>query len=108
MRAQRLRIVLIFIALACISPLSKAAHSQAAHSVTPQELSAAIAELRSGKHEVEADASKDDAGAHLAHLIRRTNPDQVNDRTVAGIAVTCPAILPGQGSNLPKSQTFQA
>jgi len=60
-------------------------HGQTAHAVTSQELSDAIAELRSGSHEVEPNASKDDAGAHLAHLIRRAKPDQVDDKTIADI-----------------------
>ena len=68
-----------------ISSLSALARAQIARLVTSQELSAAIAELRSGKHEVEPDANKDDAGEHLAHLIRRTKPDQVDDRTIADI-----------------------
>jgi hypothetical protein len=85
MRAQRLTVILLFIALRCMSPLSYAAYSQTASQVTPEQLSAAIAELQSGKHEVVADASKEDAGLHLAHLIRRTKPNQVDDRTVAEI-----------------------
>ena len=55
------------------------------HPVTSQELSAAIEELRSGKHEVQPDANKDDAGLHLVHLLRRSRPDQVDDRTIADI-----------------------
>jgi hypothetical protein len=58
---------------------------QTAHPVTSENLSVAIAELRSGKHEVEPSDNRDDAAAHLAHLIRRTKPNQVDDRTIAEI-----------------------
>jgi hypothetical protein len=85
MRARRLKSTLVLIALACISPLNDLARAQTAHPVTSQDLSVAIAELRSGKHEVEPNANEDDAGARLAHMIRRTKPDQIDDRTIADI-----------------------
>jgi hypothetical protein len=85
MGARRLKYTFGLIAMTFISSLSALARAQIARLVTSQELSAAIAELRSGKHEVEPDANKDDAGEHLAHLIRRTKPDQVDDRTIADI-----------------------
>ncbi|MCU1249778.1 MAG: hypothetical protein JWQ49_2807 [Edaphobacter sp.] len=85
MRARRLKSTLVLIALTCISPLNDLARAQTAHPVTSQDLSVAIAELRSGKHEVEPNANEDDAGARLAHLIRRTKPDQIDDRTIADI-----------------------
>jgi len=60
-------------------------HGETHHAVTSQELSDAIAELGSGNHEVEPNASKDDAGVHLAHLIHLAKPDQIDDKTIADI-----------------------
>lgn len=85
MRRHQVKAAFALIALTCISPLNSSVCAQTAHHLTAQELSLAIAELRSGKHEMEPDASKDDAGLHLAHLIRRTKPDQVDDRTIGDI-----------------------
>lgn len=69
-----------------VKPLVFLAVAQGAHCVSPQELSAAIAELGSGKHQVEPDANKDDAGQHLAHLIRRCKPEQIDDENFARIS----------------------
>jgi hypothetical protein len=85
MGARRLKSILVLVALTCISPLDDLARGQTAHPVTSQDLSVAIAELRSGKHEVEPNANQDDAAAHLAHLISRTKPNQVDDTTIADI-----------------------
>jgi hypothetical protein len=85
MRMDRLKCTLMVIGLLFIKSLNDSAYPQAHHLATPQDLSGAIAELRSGMHEVEPDASKDDAGAHLAHVIRRIKPEQVDDKTIADI-----------------------
>jgi hypothetical protein len=85
MCTRRLKSTLLPVALMFISPLGRSACAQTVHPPTSQELTLAIAELRSGKHEVEPNANKDDTGAHLAHLIRRAQPNRVDDRTIADV-----------------------
>jgi hypothetical protein len=85
MRLRRLKFILLLVALIFISRSGRWACAQTARPPTSQELTLAIAQLRSGKHEVEPNANKDDAGAHLAHLIRRTQPDRIDDRTIADV-----------------------
>jgi hypothetical protein len=85
MRTDRLKCTLVLIGLLFIESRNGSACARTQRPATPQNLSAAIAELRSGKHEMEPDASKDDAGLHLAHVIRRVKPDQVDDKSIADI-----------------------
>ena len=85
MTSMRLWTTVFLLVLLIIGQPMLYGRGQTAHAVTSGELSDAIAELRSGRREVEPDASKDDAGAHLAHLIRRSKPDQVDDNTIADI-----------------------
>jgi hypothetical protein len=85
MTRTRLRITAILLVSLIFELPVPYGHGETPHAVTYQELSDAIAELGSGKHEVEPIASKDDAGAHLAHLIRRAKPDQIDDKTIADI-----------------------
>ena len=65
MYGLQLKISIVLIALRFILHAPNLAVAQVVRSVTSQELSAAIAQLRSGEHEVEHHASRDDAGEHL-------------------------------------------
>jgi hypothetical protein len=85
MRSDRFKCTLVLIGLLFIESTNSTTHAQVHRPGTSQDLLAAIADLRSGKHEVEPDASKDDAGTHLAHVIRRIRPEQVDDKAVADI-----------------------
>ncbi len=85
MQGRQLKISIVLIALRFLLHAPNLAVAQVVRPVTSQELSAAIAQLRSGEHEVERNANRDDAGQHLARLIRLSKPDQIHDETISEI-----------------------